>query len=726
MAEVAKAYVSLIPSAKGFGKGISKEIGGDLDKAGKDGGTRFGAGMNSQAHTVGKKFGGVLAVGLKAGVAAIAVGVGAALAAGFGRLTAIEDASAKLTGLGHSAKEVKSIMNDALKSVKGTAFGLDEAAKVAATSVAAGVKPGKELQKTLGLVADAATIGGTSMSEMGSVFNKVASANKIQGDVIAQLNDMGIPIVQLLGKTMGKTSGEVTKLASKGKIDFATFQTAMSSGLGGAALDSGKTTEGSLKNMGAAFSRFGANLLTGVFPQVKVVFGGITKFLDDIGGALSKGGLGAMFAQIGTSISAAWPGIQAQLLKMASAFWAWIEPLIPPMLAKLGQLLVSLGTWIVTKALPAIGAQLSKWGTAFWAWIQPMIPPFLVKMGDLLTQLGTWFTGTALPAIAAKLVEWGKAFVEWIQPMIPPMLTKLGDLLVQLGNWLLATGLPWLGTHLLEWGKAFAAWIGPMIPPVLLALGGLLLKLGGWMLTVALPALGSMLLSWGKAYIAWVQPATINMLKALIPMLGRLGTWIVSTAAPQLVTKLMEWSKAFASWIARAIIEAPGKLLGLLGTIITWAKSVGPKILSTLGDLSGLLRNAGMDIVRGLISGIGSMASAVGHALLGLLPGPLQKFANKLGIKSPSKVFADFGANIGQGLVVGMDGSRGAVEASMTGLVSLPRVGSLDFASSSARSAAVAGGAIDYDRLASAMSRVQIGLDGKNVAVSVDRRLAPR
>jgi hypothetical protein len=37
-----------------------------------------------------------------------------------------------------------------------------------------------------------------------------------------------------------------------------------------------------------------------------------------------------------------------------------------------------------------------------------------------------------------------------------------------------------------------------------------------------------------------------------------------------------------------------------------------------------------------------------------------------------------------------------------------------------------AGAGIDYDRLASAMSRVKLDLDGRNVAASVDQRLAPR
>jgi hypothetical protein len=88
-----------------------------------------------------------------------------------------------------------------------------------------------------------------------------------------------------------------------------------------------------------------------------------------------------------------------------------------------------------------------------------------------------------------------------------------------------------------------------------------------------------------------------------------------------------------------------------------------------LSGAGSALVGVGQDIVRGLISGIQSIAGDVGRALLNLLPGPLQKFAGKLGINSPSRVFAEFGRNIGQGLVVGVDSTRGLVSRSITDLV---------------------------------------------------------
>jgi tape measure domain-containing protein len=217
------------------------------------------------------------------GTVATGIGlVGTALYKGFNRLQSIEDATASLSGLGNSAKTVRSIMDNALASVRGTAFGMGEAATTAAGAVAAGVKPGKDLERTLKLVADAATIGKSSMGEMGSIFNKVATSGKVQGDVLNQLGDRGIPIVQLLAKEMGVTTAEVAEMSRKGTIDFNTFRNAMEAGMGGAALKSGDTTRGALANVGAAMSRLGATALQRFYPLFRRVFKQTTIVIDGL------------------------------------------------------------------------------------------------------------------------------------------------------------------------------------------------------------------------------------------------------------------------------------------------------------------------------------------------------------------------------------------------------------------------------------------------------------
>ena len=125
---------------------------------------------------------------------------GITIAKGFGRLVGIDDARAKLQGLGHDAQTIETIMDSALTSVKGTSFGLDEAATTAANAVAAGIKPGQELTKYLSMTADAAAIAGTSMSEMGSIINKVQTGQTVYTEDLEQLADRGLPVYQWLAE----------------------------------------------------------------------------------------------------------------------------------------------------------------------------------------------------------------------------------------------------------------------------------------------------------------------------------------------------------------------------------------------------------------------------------------------------------------------------------------------------------------------------------------------
>lgn len=268
MPVVGIAEVLVVPSFKGTQSKIGKEFAGMEDSA--------------PVKKAGLGVGKALKVAAGAGLAGGAAFLGTALTKGFGRLKSIEQAKATLVGLGNSAQDVELIMQNANAAVKGTAYGLGDAATVAAQMVAAGIKPGEDLQKTLTLVGDAATIAGTDIGQMGAVFQKAAASNKVQGDVIAQLHDAGIPALQLIATEMGVTTEEASKMASSGAVDFATFQRAMEKGMGGAAQESGKTLKGAFDNSMAAIGRFGANLIEQVYPQVTEFFNGFMEWMGPV------------------------------------------------------------------------------------------------------------------------------------------------------------------------------------------------------------------------------------------------------------------------------------------------------------------------------------------------------------------------------------------------------------------------------------------------------------
>ena len=274
--ELAAVYLSIIPETSKIAPGVHKALSG-VDKAADASGKSMGSKITAGLGGVLKKS--AIGVGASAGAA---LGVG--LTKGLGRLNGIEQAEAKLRGLGHSAQGVGSIMDNALASVKGTAFGLEEAGTAAAGAVAAGIKPGQELERTLKIMGDTATIAGTNLQDMGTIFNSVAARGKLQGDDMLQLLSRGVPVLQLLGEELGKTSEEISDMVSKGQVDFETFQSAMERGMSGAALEAGNTVQGAFKNMGAAAGRLGATIAGPFFRQAAGGFAGVTAALDAMNG----------------------------------------------------------------------------------------------------------------------------------------------------------------------------------------------------------------------------------------------------------------------------------------------------------------------------------------------------------------------------------------------------------------------------------------------------------
>lgn len=254
------AYVLLKLDPKSFTKGLktaekgTKQFDKNITLTKKRINTLTNAAMKDMT-TFGKRTAKVLG-----GTAAAFAGV--AIAKGWQRMTQIDEAKVKLEAIGNSSKNVAKIMDNAMESVKGTAYGMNDAATTAASAVAAGIKPGQDLTKYLSTAADAAAVAGVDLQEMGAIFNKVATKNKATNEVLTQLAERGIPIYQYIADSIGKTTEEVTNMASKGQIDLKTFQTAVETHIGGAAKNIGsKTITGAIKNIGASISRIGANFL---------------------------------------------------------------------------------------------------------------------------------------------------------------------------------------------------------------------------------------------------------------------------------------------------------------------------------------------------------------------------------------------------------------------------------------------------------------------------------
>jgi phage-related protein len=106
-----------------------------------------------------------------------------------------------------------------------------------------------------------------------------------------------------------------------------------------------------------------------------------------------------------------------------------------------------------------------------------------------------------------------------------------------------------------------------------------------------------------------------------------------------------------------------------IGNAVALVKGLPGKLLSALGDLGSILYQKGVDLVQGLLDGVGSLASKIGSWFLDKLPDWIvAPFKAAMGIHSPSKVFHGFGENIITGLLNGMEDNHHRVFRSMDSL----------------------------------------------------------
>lgn len=341
---------------------------------------------------------------------------GITLKKGFDRLMGIDTARAKLMGLGHDAKTVDTIMDNALESVDGTAFGLDKAATSAANAVASGIQPGKELTKYLKMTGDAAAIAGTDIDEMGSIMNKVQAGGRAYTGELNQLADRGLPIWKMLANEMGVAEDAVRDMASNGEISAENLFSAIENNIGGAAQTMGElSTSAAWDNMWAAVGRVGAAFLgagddsTSFFDALRPLFNNVQGYLKKLVPAAEK-----MGKKFGNAFN--------KIIKWVGKAYNWFTKLSPSMQKLIGVIVaiaVAAGPFLIVlgKIITLIAPAITLFGSLFGV-VMKLAPIFKVlgaAIAFLTSPIGLIIVGiTALVAAFVYLWNTNEAFRDFI------------------------------------------------------------------------------------------------------------------------------------------------------------------------------------------------------------------------------------------------------------------------------------------------------------------------
>jgi tape measure domain-containing protein len=675
--------------------------------------------MAGAGRKIGDALGGALTTSAKLAGTAVAGILGTSLVKGFARLESIDTATAKLKGLGNSAEDIAGIMDAATKAVKGTAFGLGDAASAAAQFTAAGI-PIDQMQRSLTILGSAAAVAGTSMGDMTTIFGKVAATGKLNGEVLQQLSERGIPVLSLLAEHYGITAEAAQKMVSDGQVDFATFQDVMEGALGPAAQAMGLSFSGMLSNVGAALGRFGAAAQKPAFEALKVLFPPIISAVDQLTSVVGPlaTALGERLAPMVQALADALSNFDLSgIAGNTTGFVDALAPLTPVLLGLAGALgpllsglpvvgglfsgltgpvglaagalialtafkpetlingfdslassipgvidkIVGAVTTLVPQMVARIAANIPVFVNGILQLITAVIPaittaiPMIVNA--VLTLIPQIITSLlgAVPQILSAGLAMFMGLVQAIVTIVPQVITALIGALPQILSSIVSM-LPAILDAALQTFLGIVLAVVAAIPEIVTALADLLPEL---IITLVdmIPGLIDTAIDLFLALVQGLAQALPQIITALVGILPRLITALVGMI-PRLIEAAIKLFLAIVQAIPKAIPAIVQAVVAMAPALVNAVISMVPALIGAAGQLIG-------GLVKGIVNGAGQVISA----LVGVAKNAVNAFKSFLGIASPSRLMEGFGEDTVDGYVNAVEAGQSAVDKAFMDMI---------------------------------------------------------
>lgn len=400
--------------SSGISRGLSS-VSGIAGRVGSEAGQSMTNGIMAKMKGLPAMIGGLVGLG----------GAGAILSSGFTRLMDLQKSDIVFKNLGLSSKETTGLMDSLNDAVTGTSVSLSDASKNASLLMQSGVKLGPELDASTKALTNLAAASGSSATDIGTIMTQIKASGQLYAGDALQLMQRGVPVYSYLAKSMGKTTEEVKKLGSEGKISYEDFVKAVNENTGDLAKEMGQTLPAKIGILKTAFASFGAEL-------IKPFVGPLTQAVDAITGVLKNTitpaikqfaewlNSGSKSAEIfkgvaivlGVAITAAAVAFGAMALGIMA-----VNAAVGIFDALTGGILIWIGVAIAAIAGLVVGfiQMYNKVG-----WFHDAVDAAFKGIKDVVGIFVGWWTGTAWPAIQTGLEVIGRGF-NWLwQNVIVP------------------------------------------------------------------------------------------------------------------------------------------------------------------------------------------------------------------------------------------------------------------------------------------------------------------
>lgn len=565
------------------------------------------------------------------------------------------------------------IANKALENIKetvtGTAYGLD----VAALSCQKFVTSGMSMNKATGQVktwADAVAFYGDGTNEtfanVTDAVSKMVAQGKVQGEQLDRLTDAGIPAVQLFADATGRSFSDVRQALSDGSISSEEFlnvlQDAMAKGtdkfaaIDGAAKQAGSSWKGTFDNMRAAITRGMVAIIEAIdevlqsngLPTLKEMIASVGKLMEkglnyaathlpDLISLIKKllpivVSVGSAFAawKIANTVNAASKSISGFFDLMSNG-----NSLLNTVFLKLGS-----GSGAFSKlATSAIGAGggIKGFGSALVAAAGGPVTIIVAAIAAVVAAF-VYFWNTSEEFRQFWTDMWN-GIVEWCLNAITSIVEFFTVTIPQAWD-NFKTRLRELCDNIVQWFED--AWNN---------------VISFFMETIP---------SWIQNVIDWFKRIPDNIGRMVGLILGHFIQWginlknFVTQDIPSFINSVINWFKALPGRIWNILMSVIGNIRSwgsnLWNAGIHAASKLVDSVVRTAKELPGKMVNIGVNLIKGLWDGIGSVKDWIMDKISGFCDDIVGGMLDFFGIHSPSRLLRDsIGKMLPPGIAVGFE-----------------------------------------------------------------------
>lgn len=636
-AELGKAYVQIMPSAKGIAGSVQKELNGEMGDAGGLAGESLGASL------VGK----LKAVIISAGIGTFlkqSIMEGADLQQSMGGIdTLFKD----------SADKMKQYASEAFQTVGISANDYMEQA----TSFSASL-----LQSMGGDTAKAADVANMALMDMGDNANKFGTDMSSIQNAYQGFAKQNYTMLDNLKLGYGGTKEEMSRLLADAEkltgvhYDISNLSDVYSAihavqeelGVTGATADEAKTTfSGSFAAMKAAASDLMGNLALGenVAPQLSNLLETARVFLLDNFLPMVGNIVTGIPEAIGTMFASNPEGFAGAASSFIEQLHQGITTNLPQMLETAKGIVSNISEGITTNLPILLQSGLELVGELALGAIQS-IPDLLSMAAELIhgVQQGI---ADSLPGVLESGIEIVVELINGLLDKLPDILETAWDIMDNMVETILSVDWIGLGSDVLT-----------MVTDGIESIASTLWETVKRIATTALDRFHS-----GK----WKETGSkvINlMINGIKEIAESLWTNVKKLASDALEKfKGVDWKETGKKAI-NLIIEG---IKFLFVDIPNLLKEIGEKAGEAMGDVDWL--QVGEDIINGIVAGLKAVGGAIIDFLLGIAEEALDQIKSFFGIESPSKVMREeVGKMLPEGMALGIRANADDVKKAMEDL----------------------------------------------------------